>query len=176
MRLIIFATIFILITAVSCEPNIDRNTGAMTTYVPVYAQVATIQQISVSPATPTLTGGKIYASGQYIFQNDLNRGIHIIDNSVPSNPHKVAFLEIPYSTELAVKGNYLYTNSVSDLLVFNLQNPTQPALVKRVKDAFPMINQEYPPYSGVSFVCPDPSMGIVVDWKVEIVDNPKCRR
>jgi hypothetical protein len=146
-------------------------------FVPVYADPSTlIQSISVEAVQPTTKAGKIYAYGNYVFQNDQNKGIHIIDNSNPALPRKVAFLKVPYSTEIAVKGSFLYTNCVNDLVVLDLQNPQSPVVVKRVQNAFPLINQEYPPFTNVYFVCPDPSKGIVVDWINQQTQNPTCRR
>ena len=164
------------ILLVSCDPNISSDTQNIQAYVPVYAQLSEMGSIDVQPVQSTAKAGKIYAYGNYIFQNDVNKGIHIIDNSIPAQPAKIAFLKIPYSSELAVKGSYLYANCVSDLLVFDLQNPRQPVLIKRVKDVFPLISQDYPPFTGIYFVCADPKKGIVVDWQLQSVKNPACRR
>lgn len=178
MKSLLFVFIFLSAWAVSCDPVVDNEgfVGNINAYTPVYAQLTDIQDISMEGAKPTVKAGKIYVYGNYIFQNDLNKGIHIIDNSVPSNPHKIAFLKIPYSTELAVKGNYLYTNSVSDLVVLDLQDPQHPTVVKRIKDAFPIIDQQHPPVGNTYFVCADPKKGIVVDWIIQNVENPACRR
>lgn len=175
MRCLFFFILAVMLA--SCDPVVDTNqTGEINAWVPVYAQPAVLTDIATVAAQPTAKAGKIYAYGNYIFQNDQNKGIHIIDNSVPANPQKLAFLKIPFSTEIAIKGNYLYTNSVSDLLVFNLANPQQPSLVKRVSNAFPVVNQEYPPFERGYFECVDPSKGIVVDWQLKMVTNPQCRR
>lgn len=144
-------------------------------YVPVYANPSSLDDVAISSPRPTQKAGKIYAYGHYIFQNEMNEGIHIIDRS-QAQPKKVAFLEVPFSTEIAVKGNYLYTNNVSDMLVFDISDPQHPVVVKRMKDAFPVINQEYPPFSDVYFECVDPSKGVVVDWELRSVKSVKCRR
>jgi hypothetical protein len=175
MRRNIFICCFSIFIA-SCYPDKNRSTGDIFAYVPVYVQPDAINEISTVGATPTTKAGKIYAFGNYIFQNDINKGFHIIDNSIPAKPVKVAFINIPFSTEIAIKGSYLYTNSVSDLVVLNISNPLQPLVVKRVKDAFPIINQQYPPVSNTYFVCPDPNKGIVADWVLELVKNPACKR
>jgi hypothetical protein len=88
---------------------------------------------------------------------------------------KRAFLSIPFNTDMAIRNNYLYANCVNDLVVIDLTEPLDPRVVSRTTDAFPMISQEYPPNSGY-FVCPDPSKGVVIDWKLETVKTPACRR
>lgn len=173
--LIVFAALTISLASCITDPMERPHDMERLAYVPVYAQLQELEAITMEQPKSTVKAGKIYAYGNYIFQNDINTGIHIIDNSTPSQPHKVSFLKIPYSTELAIKDNFLYTNSVSDLIVISLQNPLQPVVVKRVKDAFPIISQQYPPQSGY-FVCVDQQKGIVVDWVLKSVKAPTCRR
>ena len=168
--------VFFIIALTACKRQSTVDTGTRQAYAPVYAKLADLSAIATVPPQATTKAGKIYAYGNYIFQNDLNTGIHIIDNSTPANPKKVAFLKIPFSTEIAIKGNYLYTNSVSDLLVFNLASPQQPQLVKRVSNAFPIISQTYPPQNNVYFECANAEKGIVVDWELKQITNPVCKR
>jgi len=80
------------------------------------------------------------------------------------------------ATEIAIKSGHLYTNNVNDLVVFSLSNPAEPLLENRVKDAFPVIEQEYPPFNNTYFECPDPAKGIVVGWEQKELTNPQCRR
>jgi len=172
------AALFLLALGLSaCDTDINASNPPVEeqAYVPVYANTSILNDISIAPVRATQKAGKIYTYGAYIFQNELNEGIHIIDKS-QAQPRKVAFLKIPYSTEIAVKGNYLYTNSVSDILVIDISNPQQPSVIKRIKDAFPAINQDHPPFSNVYFECVDPSKGIVVDWELKTIKRPNCRR
>ena len=170
---------FILLMSVSCtrETNSNQNTSGKTqAYIPKYLSVASVSAIKIDSPKTTTEAGKVYVFANYLFQNDINKGIHIIDISSRSNPKKIAFIDIPYSTEIAVKGNYLYTNNLSDLVTFDISNPAFPVLKSRVKDVFPLPNQKYPPFTGVYFECPDGAKGIVVKWELGEVENPKCRR
>jgi hypothetical protein len=171
---LLIATGIGLFFCLSCTPRYDREKETQA-YVPVYMTAADKNEISISNARATERSGKIYAFGNYIFQNDLNKGIHIIDNSDRQHPRKIAFLSIPYNTEFAVRGNYIYANNVNDLVVIDVRDMNKPAVIKRMEDAFPYIEQEFPHQSGY-FVCPDPRKGIVVDWKLETVKSPACRR
>lgn len=160
----------------ACTPPENDLSGKVDAYVPIYSSLSEIDQISVDPQKPTAEAGKIYAYGNYIFQNDLNTGIHIIDNSNHSSPVKIAFIKLPFSTEIAVKGNYLYSNNYVDLVVFDITNPTDPKLVKRVNNVFPPANQNYPPFLNIFFQCPDKSKGVIVKWELQNISIPKCRR
>lgn len=145
-------------------------------YAPVYASATDITKISYEPARKTGQAGKIYAIGNYIFQNELNKGIHIINNSDKNHPEKIGFIQLPFSTEIAVKGNFLYSNNLSDLVVFDISDNSKPTLVKRIKNVFPPINQKYPPVLNSAFECVDASKGIVVAWERKSLVSPKCRR
>jgi hypothetical protein len=167
---------FISLILFSCDPKPGDIPAPMETYVPVYSAPSEVQKISVEPEKPTVMAGKIYAYQNYIFQNDLYSGIHIIDNSNRDNPVKVAFLNLPLNTEIAIKGNYLYANNYTDLVVFDVTNPAGPQFVRRVAGVFPPTNQEYPPFTNVYFKCVDKSKGIVVRWEKQNIPIPNCRR
>lgn len=151
----------------------DDAVGETQAYVPVYMSAIDKNNVSISTARLTERSGKIYAAGDYIFQNDVNKGIHIIDNSNPLHPQKIAFLNIPYCTEFAVKGNYLYASNGSDVVVIDIHDIMKPAVVKRLEGAFPYPGQEVPPQPGY-FVCPDAGKGPVVDWVLQTVVSPNC--
>ncbi len=80
--------------------------------------------------------GKIYTVGKYILVCEKNAGVHIIDNSNPSNPANISFITIPGNGDIAVKNNYLYADSYVDLLTFDISNPAQPKFEKRINAIF----------------------------------------
>lgn len=168
--------LFILIFF-SCQPRDVNDPPAQAQgYAPVYALRQTVNTIAVESAKPTTRPGKIYAYGNYLFQVEQNEGIHIINNTNPQQAQKVAFLKVPMASEIAIKSGYLYTNNLNDLVVFDLNNVVAPQLVHRLENAFPVIDQTYPPVSGVFFECADPSKGVVIGWDFKMLNNPKCRR
>ncbi len=172
LAFVLFSSLFLI----SCDPKVGWLPPPMDKYVPIYATASEVQQISVESKKATVNAGAIYAYRNYIFQNDLYSGIHIIDNSDHNNPVKVAFLNLPLNSEIAIKGNYLYANNYTDLVVFDVSDPSKPQLVTRVANVFPPANQEYPPYTNVYFKCVDKSKGIVVRWEKQDIPTPNCRR
>lgn len=161
----------------SCyEDTRDPANVSTQAWVPVYAPIADIQQIGIQGVKATQQPGKIYAFGNYLFQNDVQQGFHIINNTDRKHPAKLAFLKVPFSTEIAIRGNFLYTNNLNDLVVIDLSNIQSPRLVKRIEKVFPVVDQKFPPHSYANFVCPDPSKGIVVKWEMKTVQGATCRR
>jgi hypothetical protein len=168
--------LFILIFF-SCQTgDVNESPGQVQGYAPVYTPRQTATNVGVEAAKPTTQAGKIYAYGNYLFQVEQNQGIHIINNTNPSQAQKIAFLRVPMATEIAIKSGYLYTNNINDLVVFDLNNATSPQLVHRIENAFPVIDQLYPPVSNTFFECVDPAKGVVTRWELKTLNNPKCRR
>ena len=167
--------LIIVMGLLSCEPS-RTEIGRQDGYAPVYASVQSATQLNMESSRPTINPGKIYAYNQYLFQVEQGKGIHIINNSNPQQAEKISFLNIPLCAELAIKSNFLYTNNLDDLVVFDISNILSPQLVSRLEDAFPNESQLYPPMANVYFECVDPSRGIVIGWERKMIDNPKCRR
>src|SRR6476619_5177860 len=81
--------------------------------------------------------GKIYVLGNYIFMNEIGKGVHIIDNSNPASPVNKAFINIPGNEDIAVKGNTLYADCFTDLMVIDISDPSNVSLKTYVPNMFP---------------------------------------
>jgi hypothetical protein len=109
--------------------------------------------------------GKMYFKDGYLFINEYGKGIHVIDNSDPSNPEKVAFYEILGNVDMAISGNVLFADSYVDLLSIDITDINNPVEIDRIKNVFPEIVPEgelWYPYAMV-----DKSKGVIVDWEVK---------
>ncbi|MDO6491872.1 MULTISPECIES: LVIVD repeat-containing protein [unclassified Cellulophaga] len=89
---------------------------------------------SIVAPKPIEESGKIYAYNNYIFINDKYKGVHVIDNKNPEQPNKIAFISIIGNVDISVKDNYLYADSLGDLLVFDISNKDNIKLVNRLKN------------------------------------------
>ena len=93
--------------------------------------------------------GKLYFKDNFIFVNDVNEGVHIINNQNPKSPKKTAFLNIPGNTDVSIKGDYLFANSHSDLVVYDIKNIENIIYTGTVKNVFrqqmvPLEVEEFP--------------------------------
>lgn len=128
----------LLLTFQGCLKDSVTKTYHYTYYLPVYKTTQEVRtNIKSNPAQPVERPGKIYIKGQYIFLNDVDKGIHVIDNSNPSQPQQIAFIDIPGNMDLAVKGNILYADLYTDLVAIDITNPRNVVLKKVIEGVFP---------------------------------------
>jgi hypothetical protein len=147
----------------SCKKDKCTQTVTYATYVPVYMSYADMRNgVKIGPAQPLKNPGKIYLKGNYIFANELNQGIHVIDNTNPSSPQNIAFIAIPGNVDMATNGNTLYADSYIDLLSFNISSISNITLVNRLQSALPY-NCSSNGYSA------DSSQGVVTNWQKKMV-------
>jgi hypothetical protein len=115
----------------------DECSNTYTIYTPVYKTLTQVRAEMRSGQPQSVEHpGKIYIYGKYIFWNELNKGIHVIDNSNPSAPKNISFIKVPGNVDIAVKGSYLYADNYSDLVVFDISTPTNVVPIKFIEKAF----------------------------------------
>ncbi len=88
--------------------------------------------VGVVAPQPIDESGKIYAYENYIFVNDKYKGVHVIDNSNPEAPRKVSFIKIAGNVDISVKDNYLYADSITDLIVLDISDINDIKIVTRL--------------------------------------------
>lgn len=108
------------------------------------------EAVDISEPEPIQQSGKIYAYKDYVFVNDLYRGIHIINNENPEAPENIAFIKLEGNNDISIKDNRLYADSYGDLVIFDISDINNIPTAKRIENA---IYQE--------FWC---TVGFDVDW------------
>lgn len=132
----LLAIVLLLMPISGCDKS---NAKLYLVYAPTYASKAeALASINGSPNQKVDSPGKVYLNGSYIFVNDVDKGIHIIDNKNPAHPVQVAFLSIPGNQDIAVKGNTLYADMYDALLAIDISNPRQAKIRKLTQQVFPM--------------------------------------
>lgn len=152
------------------NPPIDYSNYKVYGNKPVYMPVSAAKQISYSAvAMPVADPGKIYVKGNYIYQAEQGKGIHIIDNTNPASASRVGFISVYGCTEISIMGNLLYTNNLDDLVVIDIGDLNNVRLINRVSKTFPTGLYDYyqahnPPSRGY-YECPQPDSGVVGSWR-----------
>ncbi len=157
----------------SCKDKIEQ---VYTVNHPVYLSYSELRaSFKVADGQQIIHPGKIYFKDPYIFVNEYQKGIHVIDNTDPREPKIIKFLEIPGCVDLAIRDNILYADSYVDLVALDISNLDDIREVRRIQNVFPYMipDCENGVVEGV-----DMDKGIVTAWKstdrtVDFkIDNP----
>jgi len=175
MRTIAIFSFVVSLVFQSCSSKTDSPfSGEVMGYKPIYITYDRLKEVSRQPPKELRQSGKIYVRGVYLFISEPNQGIHIINNIDSKSPKPIAFIKIPGSQDVELKGDILYSDNGLDLVAIDISNPESATVVKRVADVFPY--PMFPPFENVKFECPDPKKGYVIDWELVQLKDPRCSR
>jgi len=164
MRKTLFLFICLLVAAFLLTTSFSSK-ETQKHWEPVFMKRADLEQSVkyVNEKRPLKNPGKIYCKDDYIYVNELYKGVHVINNTHPANPVKEGFIIVPGCIDMAVKENILYVDNAVDLVAFDLESKQ---VTQRIKDVLP----ETPSPSGCYFYGSKerPKELILVGWK-EIV-------
>ncbi len=163
-NIIILIALFLLI-GYSCE---DKHVRIFVANSPIYMSYDNLATaIKQLDSKPLKNPGKLYFKDDYIFIIEELEGIHIIDNSNPSNPVNKTFIEVPGVADMAISGTHLYVDSYVDLVSLDISNLEAISETNRVKKVFPYI---LPPYDeNYPLAQIDEEKGVVVGWEIKSV-------
>ncbi len=170
MKTFIKTSVTFIILAASLPACMDKTVERITyeANVPVYMPFNKFRaSFSKSEPVEISAPGKFYFKDDYLFVNEVGKGIHVIDNSNPANPKKIAFYEIMGNVDMAIRGNTLFADSYIDLVAIDISDIENPAEIGRIKNIFPEVVPEgdvWYPYAMV-----DKSKGVIVGWDVKTV-------
>ncbi|MEO1254646.1 MAG: hypothetical protein AAFY41_07160, partial [Bacteroidota bacterium] len=135
LRLFRFCAILLLINLSSCIADdgvpsfsIDQIEG----FAPIYESDLVIGVEKPSDIQKT---GKILVYQDYLLINDVNRGVHVVDNSDKRNPKKLFFISIPSNNDMAMKNGLLYVDNGPDLVVLSFDD-SKVIEIAREKEVF----------------------------------------
>ena len=163
----ILSAAVIMLVFSGCIKDSCQKTYSYTFYQPIYKTTAEVKANIKSNASREIENpGKLFVQGNYIFLNEVDKGIHIIDNRNPASPRNVAFIDIPGNLDLAVKGNALYADLYTDLVTLDISDPLNVVVKKYNEGVFPFRSYGYG-FTG-------DSSKIITDWEqrdTTIIEN-----
>lgn len=169
--------IFLLFTGLllSCDSRLENEPDRIVNGLkPVYGQAQQIQTIKVGDTIRMENPGRIVYLAPRLFVNEVNKGIHVIDNSDPAHPVKEAFISIPFNKDLAVQNSVIYADNDQDLVSLLYHSKDSIQLIERQENVFNHLPAFPNDFNGY-FECIDESKGVVIDWIEAELVNPKCR-
>ena len=163
MRKIYYPTMLIasFMFLISCSDKVEESWEVNT---PVYLSYDELRSsFKVAEGQEIMQSGKIYFKDHYIFVNEYQKGIHVIDNEDPTNPQIIKFIEIPGNVDMAIAGNILYADSYVDLLSIDISDIGNITIVDRDTNIFPYVIPE----AEVGIFEPiDETQGVIVGYEV----------
>ena len=110
------------LTLISCNNDNDEYIMVKVA-TPEYMTLDALRSsVEITSPIPIIKSGKIYVYNDLVLVSDIDKGIHVIDNSNPENPHKIACIKIKANKDMEIKGDYLYADSLMDLVVFDISD------------------------------------------------------
>lgn len=160
----------ILLTSVSSSPE----PTPWYSYEPVFMSREALEMpVEWQSAREMTKPGKIYMYGNWLLVNQPFEGIHVFDNTNPSNPQSKGFIRIPGCMDMAIGANNLYADNAVDLLTINIASLPDISISSRQRNVFP---EPTPPDGSPAWyhINPGerPAGAIVVKW-VEYINEPQ---
>lgn len=167
-KLILVLTMLFFISQ-SCIDDSDSDYVLVNVVTPKYMTLDALRSsVEITSPLPIIESGKIYVYNDLVLVNDVENGIHVIDNSNPENPEKVACIKIEANNDMEIKGDYLFVDSLMDLVIFDISDIDNIKEVTRLKDVFPSyVVMPFMEDMVVDYRDQTPNANeIIVSWKV----------
>ena len=166
-KCLIVVNVIMVVFLSSCE---DKTIERYKVASPVYLSYEDLRaSVKTATSIPEIQQpGKIYFYNDYIFINEYQKGVHVIDNSDPSSPQTVTFINIPGNVDIAIKNDILYADSYVDLVVIDISDLNNVIERNRIIDAFPYTIPEI--NSNLRIDAVDETKGVVVAWEEKEVE------
>jgi hypothetical protein len=170
-KLLFFA---VILSFSACRTDETSSDVKVMGYRPVYVSYEEIKKVGIETARKLTNPAKIYVRGAYLFINEPNEGIHVVNNADPKLPKPIAFIKIPGNQDIELKDNVMYVDNGLDLIAIDISSPQSVKVLKRIENVFPY--PSYPPTQNVKFECADEQKGYPIKWELVELNNPKCYR
>ncbi|MEO5891783.1 MAG: hypothetical protein ABIQ31_16165 [Ferruginibacter sp.] len=160
----LFLVITVSFSIQSCVKDHVQTT--YTYFMPVYkAKTEVWKSIRSAAPQPLRQTGKLFLFGRYLFVNEVNKGVHIIDNINPRAPKNLSFIAIPGNLDIAVKNNTLYADLYTDMITIDISDPADIKL-KKVSDRI------FPERDYDNGFAPD-STKYIIDWEKKVTTDSR---
>lgn len=125
---------FLLFGSCTNDDSSDKYADYIVARPLVMSKTEFANSVDIIAPRPIEESGKVYTYKDYIFVNDKYQGIHVIDNRNPQQPVKIGFINIPGNVDISVKDDYLFADSLADLIVIDISDIDNIALVNRLEN------------------------------------------
>lgn len=162
-----------LLTGCYVGPVPTFDTGAVEGMQPVYEEDLIIQKTA---NRDLMNPGKILSYGPILLVTEKRQGIHVYDNSNPSDPVNLFFVEVLDNNDVTIRDGLIYLDNGPDLVSLKVTMDTliEVSRVRSLMNSDQLDVSEFPGENDVYYECPDPERGPVVFWRTATLTDPKC--
>lgn len=145
------------------EPDEPIAPAVQSKYIAIqYARAELDSSLQLLPPRNSEVSGKIYVFSDILLVGEKWKGFHVYDNSDPTDPQNIKFIQCLGATDVAIRGNVLYLNQGTDLIALEYNfGMDSLKLLKRVPNAFPEIR------SPQGFNARKHQDSVTVGWKLK---------
>lgn len=137
----LFLLLILLFTSCIKDNNNPKNTDIVDpryffeAIVPIYAPISKVKEyVKFQNPKSTVNAGKLLVYRNWIFLVEKKEGVHIIDNTNPSNPQKIGFITIPVAEDIHLKNDVLYSVGSNFILSVDVSNVRMPSVLSITTD------------------------------------------
>jgi hypothetical protein len=128
-------TVTIALGFTSCLKDVGKKHYQI--YTPIIETTSSLRaKVKSGAGIDVANAGKLFVIDNYVFLNEREKGIHVIDNTNPASPINKAFITIPGNTDLWVSNNVLYANCYTDFLAIDITDINNITTTKVIEDIF----------------------------------------
>ncbi len=89
---------------------------------PIYLPNDSLYDIRNIDIQPIVNSGTIYLWQNYLFVNEVGKGIHVIDKSYPSLAKKITFIKIYGNKNFSISDSTLFADNGKDLISIDIRD------------------------------------------------------
>ena len=131
----LFLLILLAIYVSSCTNDLGTSEVTYTKASAVYGNIEEVRATPMVSSSEAINNpGKIFITENSLFIGEEQKGIHVFDNSDPTDPKPMYFMNIPGNREFFVQDGNIYAESYYDMLKIDITNLNQPRISDRVEN------------------------------------------
>lgn len=135
-NIVIFSLLLLTISLQSCITDKCTDTREFYQLLPVLMTPSEFRtsEVKTTDAQKLENPGKMSFYKQYLFVNEMGKGVHIYDLSDEQNPTEITFYSIPGNFDVAIKNDIMYADNVIDLIAVDISDVLNPRLIQRIEN------------------------------------------
>jgi hypothetical protein len=143
---------------------------------PIYISYDDFSGIKSIAPMDFVNTGKIVNVNNYLFINEKDKGIHVVNNTNPNSPKNEYFWQILGNKEFTISGDVLYADNGKHLIVIDILDFSKIYVISSIKDVYEIEPIDEFPKSHIGwFECFKSNKGILIGWEEKQIVNPACK-